>query len=276
MSRLIDHAHRELELLAPDPNEDADYGPSWLKSAVMPIIGVFAASGHSGGSAAMVLPLIQKLLQGENLTPITDEPHDWQDMTANGNPLMPMWQCRRNSKFMSGDAGRTYWNVDEQTGDGSIRAFHISDSSKQPVEFYHQDPTYGFNDPCPLEEVYYGPGGFWNVIKAPGAQWNAGLDGAFKTPSALQDWHIAPDNVNCFLQTRETDYVLTRPTHLIGQTFPGIEGTMPAYTFVVDEKALRHFFRRVRNARQTDTGYNIPGEMNPGLGQFINAIQTPR
>lgn len=277
MSRLIDHAHRELELLLPDANAEAAlYGPSFIKAAIMPMIGVFAASGHSGGSAETVLPLLAKLLRGENLTPITDDAQDWVDMTAMGDPLSPMWQCRRNSSFISGDAGRTYWDVNEQTGNGIIRKFHISDNSQQPKEFYHQDPTYGFEDPCPIDEIYYGPGGFWHVLAAPDGQWSVANTHDNRPPFQLQDWHVSPDGMSWQLLTRQGEYLLQRPAHLVGQKFGGLTEQMPPYTLVINEVALRHFFRRVRNPTQTETGYNISAEMNPGLGQFINRIQTVR
>ena len=98
-SNLMKHARTELEILG----EDAEIVERYLD-----LIRVFAAQGHSGGSASVFIPTITKLLQFENLTPITDEAIEWNEVVSG------MWQNTRNSKFFSEDGGQNYYDVDDK------------------------------------------------------------------------------------------------------------------------------------------------------------------
>lgn len=78
-NRLMRHADRELDLAGVgDP--DADYDGA-LKQAVLDIVRVFSEQGHSGGSAAMVTAMVEKLLRFEPLTPLTGDEHEWNEVT---------------------------------------------------------------------------------------------------------------------------------------------------------------------------------------------------
>jgi len=94
MSNLVDHARRELALIKED--EDTTRG-------ILAVIQAFADMGHSGGSAAICIPRIEKLLRYDNLSPLTNDPDEWN---AVGNS---MFQSNRNPAAFSQDGGKTYW-----------------------------------------------------------------------------------------------------------------------------------------------------------------------
>lgn len=104
-SNLVKHAQRELEIIGEDPASIQHY---------LDVVRLFASKGHSGGSASVFIPTLQKLLNFENLTPVTDEPIEWNEVGEN------LWQNVRNNSFFSNDGGRSYWSVDDpKTEDGS-------------------------------------------------------------------------------------------------------------------------------------------------------------
>jgi hypothetical protein len=106
MSKLVEHARRELELLG----EDGPYSASLVAT-----VAAFASFGHSGGSAEIAREQLHTLLAFGNLTPLTDDPEDWHDHgEISGAPL---WQNQRNSACFSEDGGKTYWNVNDPKDD---------------------------------------------------------------------------------------------------------------------------------------------------------------
>jgi hypothetical protein len=101
---LVEHARHELELLGEDPAYSA---------ILVAAIAAFASFGHSGGSASVAIEQMYRLLKHENLTSITDNPDEWLDRTEMSG--YALWQNIRNSKLMSEDKGKTYWDVDKGT-----------------------------------------------------------------------------------------------------------------------------------------------------------------
>lgn len=71
MSRLVDHAKRELEILGNGPDFD---------DHILEMVGTFAGAGHSGFSAAYAIEVITKLLKFEPLSPLTGEESEWESM----------------------------------------------------------------------------------------------------------------------------------------------------------------------------------------------------
>lgn len=97
MSNLVEHAKRELEILGEDPD---------TIEGMLKVIQAFADMGHSGGSASVAIPQLNALLQFKNLTALTNNPEEWQDVsTPSGTP---MWQSNRNPEAFSLDGGKTY------------------------------------------------------------------------------------------------------------------------------------------------------------------------
>lgn len=101
------HAKKELELAGLN-DEDSDYG-GMLADAVQELIDVFAEQGHSGFSAMMCIELFTKLAKQENLTPLTSDPDEWNDVSEMSG--QPFWQNKRNSSNFSTDGGKTWYDI---------------------------------------------------------------------------------------------------------------------------------------------------------------------
>lgn len=106
---LVEHAKHELGLAGLD-KPDSDYG-GMLADAVLELIEVFAAQGHSGSSAAMVLDLFNKLADFKTLSPITSNAAEWEDVSDFSGK--EMWQSTRCPSCFSTDGGKTWYDLDE-------------------------------------------------------------------------------------------------------------------------------------------------------------------
>lgn len=100
---LLEHARRELALAG----VEEDIRPSLLGA-----IEAFTSYGHSGGSASVCIPLLNDLLNYRALTPLTDDPAEWEDESARSG--YPLWQNVRDSQAFSRDGGRTYFMLSEE------------------------------------------------------------------------------------------------------------------------------------------------------------------
>ena len=101
MSNLATHARRELELSV-QYAEDPAYSESIISA-----IDAFASYDHSGASASIARDQLDRLLNFENLAPLTSDPAEWIDRTTETG--RPFWQNSRNSKAFSEDGGKTWW-----------------------------------------------------------------------------------------------------------------------------------------------------------------------
>lgn len=104
-SRMVQHARSELARLGNDPE---------FNDPVIEMIKIFAGAGHSGGSAPMAIDIIHRLLKQENLSPLTDDPDEWEYHNsevwgAEGG----VWQNKRDGRAFSTDHGFTYWRVSD-------------------------------------------------------------------------------------------------------------------------------------------------------------------
>ncbi len=79
-----------------------------LGEAVLECVRVFAGQGHSGASAAITTAFLEKVLRYEPLTPLTDDPAEWNAVGEG------VWQSRRNSEAFSDDGGKTYTLLSER------------------------------------------------------------------------------------------------------------------------------------------------------------------
>lgn len=103
-SPLADHARSELALIG----EDSD-----VTDGIVKVIAAFADVADSGGSTPFVIARVEKLMRFEPLSPLTDDPAEWQDQSeASGCPL---WQSRRHPQAFSTDGGRTYTLLGEES-----------------------------------------------------------------------------------------------------------------------------------------------------------------
>jgi len=108
---LVDHAKGELERVGMF-NEDSDYG-GMLGNAVMELMQTFAKQGHSGCSADMTRELFSKLAKWEPLSPVTNNPNEWTNVSEFGFPESEnLWQSKRNPALFSKDGGKTHYHVE--------------------------------------------------------------------------------------------------------------------------------------------------------------------
>lgn len=121
MSNLIEHARRELKLVGEEAGTIEGY---------INVIRAFADMGHSGGSASVAIPVINKLLQFKNLKPLTNNPEEWLyhgSETWGGEDGVGIWQCKRNPEAFSSDGGKTYYLLSEVGNDKNSTQVHQSE-----------------------------------------------------------------------------------------------------------------------------------------------------
>lgn len=123
MSNLIDHAHRELQR-AGFFDRDSDYSGG-IAEAVMPLVGVLASQGHSGGSVTAVVEIFSKLALFEPLSPLTDDGAEW-NLIEGSKYSEPHWQSARKSSCFSADGGKTYYDIAEPRDNYGQRVIHKS------------------------------------------------------------------------------------------------------------------------------------------------------
>jgi hypothetical protein len=99
---IVRHARNELALAG---ETDRRFVASLLRA-----VREFVAYRHSGGSAALAVRLLERLLRQEALTPLTSDPAEWVDQAERSG--LPMWQSKRDPRAFSTDGGQTWWFVD--------------------------------------------------------------------------------------------------------------------------------------------------------------------
>jgi hypothetical protein len=105
MSHLGSHARYELELVGEEP-EIIDW---YVK-----VVETFAEFGHTGESAEYTTRVLEQLLRYKNLTPLTDDPAEWLDVTEYTSEGTTLWQSVRNSGAFSSNNGKTYTLLGEE------------------------------------------------------------------------------------------------------------------------------------------------------------------
>lgn len=105
-SNLMRHALRELALIGYGPYT-TDPMNLMMQESLLEAIYNFSKQGHSGSSGEYFRQVFNRLLAFENLSEITNNPGDWQEVGHD------MWQSRRNSKLFSADGGKHYWDVND-------------------------------------------------------------------------------------------------------------------------------------------------------------------
>lgn len=114
-SNLVEHARLELEALGEEPD---------VIRSFLSVISAFTDYGHSGGSGPIFIEQLNRLLNMENLTPITNNPAEWihhgEDIWGEPGGI---WQNTRNPKAFSKDGGATYAITEAQ---GELDFTHTS------------------------------------------------------------------------------------------------------------------------------------------------------
>jgi hypothetical protein len=116
MSNLVEHARRELVRIGETPE---------TISGILDVVQSFADMEHSGFSATHTVGVLEKLLMGKPLSPLTDDPTEWNlissEMSGSSDGL---WQNVRNPEAFSLNGGETYYVLSERDIDPT--AFHKS------------------------------------------------------------------------------------------------------------------------------------------------------
>jgi hypothetical protein len=105
---LVDHARRELVIIGEDP---------FTISGYLDVVQAFADMGNSGNSAVLAIPVIEKLLKFQPLSPLTDDPMEWMMVETGTGQNTGMWQSSRNPEAFSRDGGKTYYILSERDMD---------------------------------------------------------------------------------------------------------------------------------------------------------------
>lgn len=119
MSKLLEHAERELKLAGLDkPGSDFD---GMLFEEVMGLMRAFCNRGHSGGSAHQTLTLFNIVARWGHLSPLTQDPAEWEDVThlgagSGGMVGESLWQNKRNPSVFSTNPNqeKTWYSVEDQ------------------------------------------------------------------------------------------------------------------------------------------------------------------
>ena len=136
MNKLLKHAKEELKyagfnIEAPDKEKfdsDDDYNNACAKSAYK-LLETFCEEEHSGLSAQITLSLFDKLVRWQNLTPLSNNPDEWLDISEyEGKPEGSSFQSKRCSSCFSNDGLKTYYDLDENE---NSRIFHELKSRKE-------------------------------------------------------------------------------------------------------------------------------------------------
>lgn len=112
MSNLVEHARRELDIFSDD---------LLLNEVLVKAVEVFASYDNSGGSAAWAIPALNKLLQFQNLSELTNDPAEWNEIDE------WVWQSVRNPEAFSKDGGFTYYLLSEGGSIGNPWPRHRSE-----------------------------------------------------------------------------------------------------------------------------------------------------
>lgn len=103
-SNLVRHARAELARVSDmtDPMERQ------LALSILLAVRAFSMVGHSGSSAAWATQTLSRLLQFEQLGPLTSDPDEWTNVAEMTDGQL-LWQSKRCAEAFSEDGGRTHY-----------------------------------------------------------------------------------------------------------------------------------------------------------------------
>jgi hypothetical protein len=117
MTIFADHARRELTLIGEDEH---------TIQGVCKVVDAFFEIADNGGAHSILLPMMSELLNMKPLSPLTNDPKEWQyHHPTVWDGTNPVWQNIRSGDAFSLDGGKTYWLVNEKSPEGE-RVIHTS------------------------------------------------------------------------------------------------------------------------------------------------------
>ena len=107
---LIEHAKRELATLRkPDEDPDTAEAQTWMEENILDCVQSFADAGHSGGSAAYAVAVLEKLLRFEPLGPLTGEDDEWfRPYCGDGPTELPDLEQNKRCSHVFRENGQAY------------------------------------------------------------------------------------------------------------------------------------------------------------------------
>lgn len=130
-ANIKEHAKRELEL-AGLFDRDSDYN-GMIGKAVMELCKCFSGQGHSGFSANWVLDIFNQLGRYKTLTPITDDPNEWTEISKEMGGKKDLWQNKRDPSIFSENKGKTWYCVDDKKRKKNKSKNHKKASNKPSI-----------------------------------------------------------------------------------------------------------------------------------------------
>lgn len=113
-SKLVAHVRRERDLFIKVHYQENDTDAaveSSIFSSLERTVMAYSLGRPSGSIHAISLARLDRLLQFKALTPLTNDPSEWTDVSS----IMgtPCWRNLRQSSCLSYDHGETYYDMDE-------------------------------------------------------------------------------------------------------------------------------------------------------------------
>lgn len=106
-TELYKHAVRELNI-AGITKEDSDLSGA-IQDCVLKLVAHFIKQRHSEQSGELVKQIFIQLVSHEILTPLTDNPDEWESVSKEFGT--PMWQSLRSPAYFSKDGGKTWFHA---------------------------------------------------------------------------------------------------------------------------------------------------------------------
>jgi hypothetical protein len=113
------------------------------------ILEVFSKQGHSGGSASVVIPMLNKMLLQEPLSPLTGEDGEWTDVAEMSNEET-LYQNKRCSSVFKNDKGP--YDINGKVFVEPNGSSYTSGDSFVDIEFPYTPKTEYVNVPFPEDE----------------------------------------------------------------------------------------------------------------------------
>lgn len=126
---MVEHAREELKYLR---GEEPDEMQDLIERNIIEIVDTFAKQGHSGSSAAYCIPIINKLLKQEPISPLTGSEDEWTEIGEG------VFQNKRfSSVFKDKDRfnGEPYWIEGKIFSDDGGESWFTNSNSFVVIKF---------------------------------------------------------------------------------------------------------------------------------------------
>lgn len=134
---LSEHAAYELTKAGLANNEEPEARK--VATDTMALVKRFEKQGHTEKSARFVLEAFERLCSLLPLTPITDDPDEWdkfemkrKNVDTGEEETKEVWQSKRATSIFSEDKGKTF--VDQRTGQTGESVDHIAQAKQMEEE----------------------------------------------------------------------------------------------------------------------------------------------